>query len=73
MVFVNGEKLIAEEILVSIGRTPNIKSLNLEKAKVKHNNQGIEVNNKLQTSNKKIYGRNNLKVTATTLVSGQEA
>jgi pyruvate/2-oxoglutarate dehydrogenase complex dihydrolipoamide dehydrogenase (E3) component len=56
VVFVNGEKLIAEEILVSIGRTPNIKSLNLEKAKVTYNNQGIEVNNKLQTTNKKIYG-----------------
>jgi len=56
VVIVNGEKLIAEEILVSIGRTPNIKSLNLEKAKVKYNHQGIEVNNKLQTSNKKIYG-----------------
>ncbi|MBL1211200.1 FAD-dependent oxidoreductase [Geminocystis sp. GBBB08] len=56
VVFVKGEKLIAEEILISIGRTPNLKSLNLEKAKVKYNNQGIEVNHKLQTSNKKIYG-----------------
>lgn len=55
VVFVKGEKLIAEEILVCVGRTPNIKSLHLENAKVKYNNQGIIVNDKLQTTNKKIY------------------
>lgn len=56
VVFVRGEKLISEEILVCIGRTPNIKSLNLEKANVDYNLQGIKVNKKLQTTNKKIYG-----------------
>lgn len=56
VVSVAGEKLIVDEILVSIGRTPNIHSLDLKKANVDYNQQGIKVNQKLQTTNKKIYG-----------------
>ncbi|MGI0481414.1 dihydrolipoyl dehydrogenase family protein [Geminocystis sp. CENA526] len=56
VVSVGEEKLIVDEILVSIGRTPNIQSLDLEKANVDYNPQGIKVNQKLQTTNKKIYG-----------------
>jgi pyruvate/2-oxoglutarate dehydrogenase complex dihydrolipoamide dehydrogenase (E3) component/uncharacterized membrane protein YdjX (TVP38/TMEM64 family) len=41
--------------LLSIGRKPNLKSLNLEAAGVKYDKKGIETNNNLQTSNKKIY------------------
>ena len=44
-----------DEILVSTGRVPNVESLNLEAAGVKVGKQGIEVNEKLQTSNSRIY------------------
>ena len=55
VVWINGEKLIADEILLATGRTPNIKTLNLDSANVSYNRQGIKVNQKLQTTNKKIY------------------
>jgi len=48
-------KIIVDDILVATGRLPNVESLNLEGAGVKYNSQGIEVNSKLQTSNRKIY------------------
>ena len=52
-----GEKeIIVDEILVSSGRIPNVNSLNLEAAGVEYNEKGVIVNQKLQTSNKRIYG-----------------
>ena len=54
--WVGDEKVVVDEILVSSGRVPNVHSLNLEAAGVKYNEQGLEVNEKLQTSNKRIYG-----------------
>lgn len=54
--WVGDEKVVVDEILISSGRVPNVHSLNLEAAGVKYNEQGIEVNQKLQTSNKRIYG-----------------
>lgn len=54
-VWVNGEKIVVDEILLSAGRTPNIESLNLEVAGVEYTKTGIKVNEKLQTSNQKIY------------------
>ncbi|MGL6140291.1 MAG: dihydrolipoyl dehydrogenase family protein, partial [Planktothrix sp.] len=47
--------ILADEILVSVGRMPNIESLNLEAAGVTINKSGIKVNNKLQTTNPYIY------------------
>ncbi len=49
------EKIIAEEILVATGRTPNIEGLNLEKANVRWHNKGVTVNDHLQTTNSHIY------------------
>lgn len=54
-VYVNGRKIIVEEILLSTGRSPNIESLNLEAAGVEYTKKGIKVNPKLQTSNRRIY------------------
>ncbi len=52
-----GEHEIAvDEILVSAGRSPNVDSLNLEAAGVEYDKKGIKVNQKLQTTNPKIYG-----------------
>ncbi len=52
-----GEKeIIVDEILLASGRIPNVDSLNLEAAGVEYNEKGVIVNQKLQTSNKRIYG-----------------
>lgn len=47
--------IIVDEILVSAGRSPNVESLNLEAAGVEYDKKGVKVNEKLQTSNSKIY------------------
>ena len=49
------KKCNADAILVGIGRVPNVESLNLENAGVEYDRRGIKVNDKLQTSNQKIY------------------
>lgn len=50
-----GEKITVDEILVAAGRKPNIESLNLEAAGVEVGEKGINVNQKLQTTNPRIY------------------
>lgn len=61
---VNGKKVlwmgeqqiaIVDEILLAAGRVPNVESLNLEAAGVVYNEKGIQVNEKLQTTNHGIY------------------
>ena len=48
--------ICAEQVLLAVGRSPNISKLNLDVAKVKYNYQtGIIVNDQLQTSNKRIF------------------
>jgi pyruvate/2-oxoglutarate dehydrogenase complex dihydrolipoamide dehydrogenase (E3) component len=49
------EKLVADEILVAAGRSPNVETLNLEAAGVEYDQHGIKVNQKLQTTNSRIY------------------
>ena len=44
-----------DEILVAVGRAPNIEGLELERLGVKYNKYGVEVDDRLQTSNPKIY------------------
>jgi pyruvate/2-oxoglutarate dehydrogenase complex dihydrolipoamide dehydrogenase (E3) component len=44
-----------DELLVAVGRTPNVDGIGLEAAGVEFNKQGVLVNDRLQTSNKKIY------------------
>ena len=50
-----GKNIIVDEILVAGGRLPNVESLNLEVAGVEVGKSGIIVNEKLQTTNSKIY------------------
>ncbi|MBR8832465.1 MAG: NAD(P)/FAD-dependent oxidoreductase [Stigonema ocellatum SAG 48.90 = DSM 106950] len=51
-----GDKAIeADEILVAIGQQPNIESLNLAAVGVKWNQRRLLVNDKLQTTNHRIY------------------
>lgn len=49
-------ELIVDAILVATGRRPNVSGMDLDKAGVKYDvRQGILVNDKLQTTNPKIY------------------
>jgi dihydrolipoamide dehydrogenase len=48
-----GESLLAfeaDEILLTLGRRPNVEGLNLEAARIMYTNKGIQVNEHLQTS-----------------------
>ncbi|MFT5470662.1 MAG: pyruvate/2-oxoglutarate dehydrogenase complex dihydrolipoamide dehydrogenase (E3) component [Verrucomicrobiales bacterium] len=53
----DGESHVDEfdDILVGVGRAPNVEGLNLEAAGVEFSRSGITVNDKLQTSNKRIF------------------
>lgn len=55
VVWMGNQKIEANEILLSTGRNPNLESLNLEAAGVEYDKKGIKVNQKLQTTNPKIY------------------
>ena len=44
-----------DEILVAVGRVPNTEGMGLEAAGVEYTKFGVTVNDKLQTSNKRIY------------------
>lgn len=52
---VGDRALSADEIIIADYRQPNIKELNLTGVRIEHNNQRVFVNQKLQTSNPKIY------------------
>jgi dihydrolipoamide dehydrogenase len=49
------EEIVCDEILVAIGRKPNTRGLDLEKAGVKFDDKQIFTNERLQTSAKHIY------------------
>lgn len=49
------EVIVADSLLVAIGRVPNTSGLNLEMAGVKYDRGGIKTNAKLQTSQSHIY------------------
>jgi pyruvate/2-oxoglutarate dehydrogenase complex dihydrolipoamide dehydrogenase (E3) component len=53
----NPTEMICDAFLVAAGRRPNVTGMNLELAKVEYNDQkGLVVNDKLQTTNPRIYG-----------------
>lgn len=52
----NEIEVVGDEVLVGIGRTPNVDGMGLENAGVQFDGRkGIEVNDRLQTSNPNIY------------------
>lgn len=56
-----GNKAIeADEILLAAGHQPNVESLNLEGVGVEYHRHGIDVNQKLQTTNPRIYACGNV-------------
>ena len=44
-----------DEILVAVGRAANVDGLELEAAGVRYHKRGIEVNDRLQTTNGRIF------------------
>jgi dihydrolipoamide dehydrogenase len=53
--FVDGKELVAEKILVCIGRKPNINPIELKGIGVKFNQQGVVVDENLRTSVANVY------------------
>jgi len=49
------QRITVDEILVGVGRTPNVEGLDLEQAGVAYDRSGVQVNDFLQTTNKKIF------------------
>ncbi|MGD9237292.1 MAG: mercuric reductase [Desulfobacterales bacterium] len=44
-----------DRLLLAVGRTPNVEGLNLEAAGVAYDKKGVQVNERLQTTNRRIY------------------
>lgn len=53
-----------DEILLAAGRRPNVEGLNLEAAGVDYNKKGVVVNDRLQTSNPRIFGAGDVAIAA---------
>ncbi|MGV0026949.1 mercuric reductase [Phormidesmis priestleyi] len=52
----NGNDCVTvDEILIGVGRSPNVEKLNLEAIGVEYDKRGVKVNDYLQTTNPKIY------------------
>ena len=49
------DSISVDQILVGAGRQPNVETLNLEAAGVEYDEQGVKVNDYLQTSNPQIF------------------
>ncbi len=49
------EEVIGDEILVAVGRAPNVEGLELEAAGVAAGRGGVEVDDRLRTTNRRIY------------------
>jgi pyruvate/2-oxoglutarate dehydrogenase complex dihydrolipoamide dehydrogenase (E3) component len=49
------EQIAAEEILLAVGRTPNIDGLELEAAGIRYTDHGVVVDDGLRTSNARVY------------------
>jgi pyruvate/2-oxoglutarate dehydrogenase complex dihydrolipoamide dehydrogenase (E3) component len=50
-----GEILVGDEILVAVGRTPNLDGLGLEVAGVEFDTSGVKVDDRLRTANRRVY------------------
>jgi len=51
----DGREISGDQLLVAVGRRPVVNGLGLEKAGVSYSAKGIEVNARMQTSNRRIY------------------
>jgi pyruvate/2-oxoglutarate dehydrogenase complex dihydrolipoamide dehydrogenase (E3) component len=51
----SSETLVADEILVGVGRAPNVEGLGLEDAGIRADRQGVAVDDFLRTTNPRVY------------------
>ncbi len=49
------EERVVDEILIGVGRAPNVESLNLEAAGVAYDRTGVTVTDTLRTTNRRVY------------------
>ncbi len=49
------ERVCADRILVAVGRAPNVEGLGLEAAGVRHETSGVLVDDRLRTTNRRVY------------------
>jgi pyruvate/2-oxoglutarate dehydrogenase complex dihydrolipoamide dehydrogenase (E3) component len=56
------KRIVVDEILLAVGRQPNLEGLNLEAAGVQYNKKGLVVNDYLQTTNGRIYGSGDIAI-----------
>ncbi len=49
------QEISTDEILLAVGRAPNVEGLGLEAAGVRHGKHGVEVDDRLRTSNPNVY------------------
>ena len=47
--------VVVDQLLIAVGRAPNIDDLDLDSVGVKYNRSGVEVNDNMQTTNPRIY------------------
>jgi pyruvate/2-oxoglutarate dehydrogenase complex dihydrolipoamide dehydrogenase (E3) component len=62
----NGDahRLVVDEILLAAGRQPNVDGLGLEAAGIKYSRKGLEVNDRLQTTNPDVFGAGDVAIPA---------
>ncbi|MHA7872172.1 MAG: dihydrolipoyl dehydrogenase family protein [Hyphococcus sp.] len=51
----NGRTVTGSHLLVAVGRAPSVADMNLEAANVQYDKRGIKVDDRLRTTNKRIY------------------
>jgi len=51
----HGYDVLVDQLLVAVGRAPNVEGLGLETAGVEFDKKGVTVNDRLQTTNSRIY------------------
>ena len=49
------KELTVDEILIGVGRAPNVEGLGLDRTGVEYDQDGVKVNERLQTTNPRIY------------------
>ncbi len=49
------QTIVCDAILLGVGRAPNVDGLGLEAAGVKYSREGVEVDDRLQTTNSRVY------------------
>ena len=49
------DEATGDTLLLAVGRSPNVCSLDLDKASVEHDSKGIRINQRLRTTHKRIY------------------